>query len=65
MILPALELGDLQILEQTLLSQKKISQKNEMINYLLTMIRDMNIEKLEQLARDIHKQANFHECEDG
>ena len=45
-----LELGDLEMLEQTLLSQKDICQKNEMLNYLLTIVRDMKIEKLEQLA---------------
>ena len=53
----ALELGDLQMLEQTLLSQKDICQKNKMLNYLLIMTRDMKIEKLEHLAVRLEKQA--------
>ena len=46
----ALELGDLQMLEQTLLSQKGICQKSRVLNYLLAMTRDVKIEKLEELA---------------
>lgn len=51
---------DRMVLEQTLLSQKDICQKSEMLNYLLTMTRDVKIEKLEHLANWLERQAREH-----
>ncbi|OED44288.1 hypothetical protein ACH42_07955 [Endozoicomonas sp. (ex Bugula neritina AB1)] len=53
MLLVALELGDLESLEHSLMVLKEELDSNEFIDYLLNLSRDMNVEKLEQLARQL------------
>ena len=57
MLLVALELGDLESLEQSLQVIRKEYGNSDIIDYLLSLNRDMNVEKLEQLARRLQAQS--------
>ena len=57
MLLVALELGDLESLEKSLLAMKSEYGNSEFIDYLLSLNRDMNVEKLERLAKRLQAQS--------
>ena len=57
MLLVALELGDLESLERSLLAMKYERGNSEFIDYLLSLNRDMNVEKLERVAKRLQVQS--------